>query len=55
LARVKLSFVDTKIRLEHIPFGASSGVGIEVVIDRYLTYLKWSYYVTIRFKAYCAM
>lgn len=34
LARVRLSFVNTKIRLEHIPVSATSGVGVDLVVDR---------------------
>ncbi|XP_047132306.1 autophagy-related protein 2 homolog B isoform X1 [Hydra vulgaris] len=34
LARVRLTFIDTKIRFENVPVDASTGIGIELNIDR---------------------
>lgn len=35
LARVKLSFTDTVIRLEHLPKDTKTGIGLEIHIKRY--------------------
>ena len=36
LSRIRVSFVNTIVRMEHIPNEATSGVGVELHIDRYV-------------------
>ena len=38
LARVRLSFSNTKIRLEHLPFTSKSGAGIDIIIDKLVSF-----------------
>lgn len=40
LSRIKLSFTDILIRLEHVPQGGHHGVGLELHIDKYV-YLNY--------------
>lgn len=47
LSRIKLSFSDTVIRLEHLPKSMKTGVGLEIRIKRYMYLCLWGHHGNI--------